>query len=376
MNRIFNLIWENRKVNLISFATIFTLTIVFAVTLGAGRGYHKIYQDVGDQEILAVFEGNVACPYISLVPERYEDALLKVPHVIDVAGEVRQRYTYGKDKNLTLTSMSPDKLLTFKEIQITDRALQTFKNERNSALVGKKIYNFFDWEVGQKVTTAGLVFEVAGVFEQPLSVYESMVVLHKDYLQEITSKKGYVTSLLVRTDLKEGEDISRVVRHIEALFEDHPSKIVCRPEDELWLAIKASQGNLGDIILVLGISLGVLLAVLHINNGLLTLKRQRTALQAMEKAGVSKRSVTALVSVETAFVSASSGIMAVFVAYVALLSHPYVGSDMFHPPIYIDFKVVVVVALVSLLSGGLAALVNLSIAEKVVAGEAWPEDRG
>jgi ABC-type antimicrobial peptide transport system permease subunit len=369
MNRIFDHIWKNRKVNLFSFATIFTLTIVFAVTLGAGRGYHKIYQDVGGSGILAVFEGNVACPYISLVPEQYRDIILQVPHVTDVAGEVRQRYTYGKDKNLTLTSMSPDKLLAFKDIQITDKELGTFKNEKNGALVGKKIFNFFDWELGQEVISAGLVFKVSGVFEQPLSVYESMVVLHKEYLQEITSKRGYVTSFLVKTDLTPDGDVSGVIRDIESIFKDHPSKIVCRSEDELWLAIKASQGNLGDIILVLGISLGILLAVLHINNALLTLKRKRTELQELQQAGASKRAVTARVSGETAFVSAFSGIVAVLVAYVALFSHPYVGSDMFHPPIYIDSQVVVVVALASLLSGGLAALATIPAAGKVARGE-------
>jgi hypothetical protein len=220
MNRIFDHIWKNRKVNLFSFATIFTLTIVFAVTLGAGRGYHKIYQDVGGSGILAVFEGNVACPYISLVPEQYRDIILQVPHVTDVAGEVRQRYTYGKDKNLTLTSMSPDKLLAFKDIQITDKELGTFKNEKNGALVGKKIFNFFDWELGQEVISAGLVFKVSGVFEQPLSVYESMVVLHKEYLQEITSKRGYVTSFLVKTDLTPDGDVSGVIRDIEDLPDD------------------------------------------------------------------------------------------------------------------------------------------------------------
>ena len=360
MNLILNLIRTNWKVNLFSFVTIFFLTTLFAVTLGGGRGYHKIYKDVGGKGILAVFEGNVACPYISLVPEDYGAAILKIPHVVNVAGEVRQRYAYENDQNLTLTSMDPDKLLQFKDIQISEREFESFKNERNGALVGKKIYDFFDWKVGQEVSTAGLVFEVSGVFEQPLSVYESMVILHKDYLQEITSKKGYVTSFLVKTDLKQGEDRDGLIRSIEALFKNHPSKIVCRPEEELWLAIKASQGNLGDIILAIGIALGILLGILHINNAFLRSKRERKALRALENQGLSRVSVISLAFWETTAISALTGILAAITAYLALIKHPYVGSDMFHPPIYIDLQVVIVVVLVSLFSGGLAALLTIS----------------
>ena len=357
MNLILNLIWTNWKVNLFSFVTIFFLTTLFAVTLGGGRGYHKIYKDVGGKGILAVFEGNVACPYISLVPEDYGAAILKIPHVVNVAGEVRQRYAYENDQNLTLTSMDPDKLLQFKDIRISEREFESFKNERNGALVGKKIYDFFDWKVGQEVSTAGLVFEVSGVFEQPLSVYESMVILHKDYLQEITSKKGYVTSFLVKTDLKQGEDRDGLIRSIEALFKDHPSKIVCRPEEELWLAIKASQGNLGDIILALGIALGILVGILHINNAFLMSKRKQETFLTLKNNGLSRRSMASRVCWETAGVCALSGIAAGLTAYLTLIKHPYVGSDMFHPPIYIDLQVVVVVTLVSLFSAGLGAFI-------------------
>ncbi len=341
-----------KPIHLWSLATIIPLTIVFAVTLGAGQGYHKIYQDVGGSDILAVSEGNVACPYISLVPEHYRDRLLRLPHVIDAAGEVRQRYAYGKNKNLTLTAMDPDKLLVFKDLKLDDKVMTAFRDTPNGALVGKKIAGFFDWQPGQEVRVGGLVFKVAGIFEQPLSVYESMVVLHKTYLQQVASKSGYVTSMLVKTDLGEGEGREALIRNVEAVFADHPSTIACRPENELWLAIKASQGNLGDIIAVLGIALGILLVVLHINNGLFAFKRLRQA----EKSRPGDRPMAGRIGLETAAVSVSGGLLAALIAWLGTLNHPYVGTDMFHPPIYINGSVIILVCLVSVAAGGLTAL--------------------
>ena len=361
MKQIITLLRRYRRINLWSLATIVPLTMVFAITLGAGRGYHKIYQDVGGSDVLAISEGNVACPYISLVPEDCRSSLLQVPHVVDVAGEVRQRHAYGKDKNLTLTAMDPAKLSTFKDLGIDNKVLADFAKTPNGALVGRKIAGFFGWEPGQVVTASGLVFKVAGVFEQPLSVYESMVILHKAYLQEITSKEGYVTSMLVKTDLDKTASIDGLIRDIEAVFKDHPSTIVCRPEDELWLAIKASQGNLGDIILVLGIAIGFLKLILHVNNALLGLKRKRPTFAELKERFGSDRSITKWMCSEAAVVSAAGGIAGALIAWLVTLNRPYVGSDMFHPPIFIDAAVVGIVCIVSLLSGVLAAIAVLAV---------------
>lgn len=363
MRLLLSFLWKNRKSALFSFVGIFILTAVFSITLGAKVGYHKIYKSIGSKNILAVYEGNIACPYISLVPERYAPAILNTPHVIDIAGEVRQRYSYENDQNLTLLGIDPDKLLKFKDIEVSEAEFESFKTNINAALVGRKIYNCFNWKIGQVINTFGLTFKIAGVFDMPLSVYESMVILHKDYLQQITAKRGYVTAFLIKTDLKEG-DIKSLIQDIEAIFKDYPSRIVCRPEGEFWQAIKASQGNLGDIIFCIVLSVGILLVILHINNALFTFRQKIESIKMLKKLGFSRNSIACLVFCETAAVSILSGIMAVIICYFALIKHPYVGSDMFHPPIFINLQVVIVVVLVSLFSGLLAALITIPSALK------------
>ncbi len=355
----FDFILKHRAANLFSFISIFILTIVLTVTLGAGRGYHKIYEGVGGSGILAVFEGDVACPYISLVPETFEEKILKIPHVKDVAGEVRQRYTYTKNENLTLTSMDPDDLLDFKSIELDPTVFEMFKNTANGALVGRKIFNMFGWEVGREISAAGLVFKVAGVFEQPLSVYESMVILHKDYLQQLTAKQGYATSILIKTDLTGRNEQEKVMKAVEDLFRDHPSRIVCRSEDDLWRSIKASQGNLGDIIQALGILLGILLTILIVNNTFLLYKRKAPDIDELLGKGGTRGAAAALVFRETVLVCAGAGILAVPFTYLATLTHPYVGTDMFHPPIYADPKVMLIAGAVAFCAAFLSALLTI-----------------
>ena len=355
--RILDFIRKNPKANIFCFVTNFILALVFTITLGARFGYDEIYEDVGKSDILAVFEGNVACPYTSLVPEKYIVAIKKIENVVDVASEIRQRYSFTNHENLTLAGMDPEKLLNFKDISINEKEYESFKKDPYAAIVGRKIFRMYGWSLGEDIDAFGLRFKIAGVFEKPFSVYESMVFLHKDYLQQLTSKQDFTTSFLIKTDLKEADEQKVLMRNVEELFKNNPSKIVCRPEDELWKAIQASQGNLGDIISALGICLGVLLFIMNINNAFLLLRHRFKVINELKNRGHQLKYVAKDIFVETAEVLAFSGIMAPVILYIALFNHPfYVGKDMFHPPVFINPTVLLIGVLISLCSGVFAAL--------------------
>jgi ABC-type antimicrobial peptide transport system permease subunit len=323
-------------------------------------GYDKIYQDVGKSDILAVYEGNVACPYTSLVPEKFGPIISKVPHVLDVAAEIRQRYSFEKHTNLTLSAMEPDKLLKFKDLNkgldIDQKEFEAFKNNPLGALVGKKIFRMYSWKKGQTVKAYGLEFKIAGVFEKPLSVYESMIFLHKSYLQQLTSKTGFATTFLVKTDLTNPAALHSLMKKIEELCKDNPSKISCRPEDELWQAIQSSQGNLGSIITGLAVSLGILIIVLHINNAFLTFRHKLRSIGKLKADGFSKKNVISIIFSETALLLSMAGISASVIIYLALFKFTiYVGKDLFHPPIFINVKVLLAGVLLSLTAALIAA---------------------
>ncbi|MBL0716906.1 MAG: hypothetical protein JJV89_02545 [Desulfosarcina sp.] len=344
MKLIINLINQNKTINCFALSTIFVLTIVFNITLGARMGYDKIYQDVGKSDILAVYEGNVACPYTSLVPERFGPLISKVPHVLDVAAEIRQRYSFEKHTNLTLSAMKPDKLLKFKDLNkgldVKQKEFKAFKNNPRGALVGKKIFRMYGWKKGETVKAYGLEFKIDGVFEKPLSVYESMIFLHKSYLQQLTSKTGFATTFLVKTDLTDPDELHSLMKRIEKLCKDNPSRISCRPEDELWQAIQSSQGNLGGIITGLALSLGILIIVLHINNAFFILRYKWRSIKKLKADGFSKKNVISIIFSETALLLSVAGISASVIIYLSLFKFTiYVGKDLFHPPIFINLTV-------------------------------------
>lgn len=354
---ISDLIRGNPKTNIFCFVTNFILASVFIITLGGRFGYNEIYKDAGRSDILAVFEGNVACPYTSLVPEKYATAIKKIDHVVDIASEIRQRYSFENHENLTLAGMDPDKLLNFKNISIHEKEYKSFKKDFYAALVGRKIFRMYGWSLGEDIDAFGLKFKIAGVFEKPFSVYESMVFLHKDYLQQLTSKQGFTTSFLIKTDLKDAGELKVLMRNVEKLFKNNPSEIVCRPEDELWKAIQASQGNLGDIISAIVICQGALLFIMNMNNAFLLLRHRLQVINELKKKGHQLKDVAKVIFVKTAAVLALSGILASVIVYIALFNHPfYVGKDMFHPPIFVNSTILLIGVLISLSSGVFAAL--------------------
>ena len=366
MKLIINLIKQNKKINCFALSTIFVLTIVFNITLGVRMGYDKIYQDVGKSDILSVYEGNVACPYTSMVPEKFGPIISKVPHVLDVAAEIRQRYSFEKHTNLTLSAMEPDKLLKFKDLDLDQQEFEAFKNNPQAALVGKKIFRMYGWREGETVKAYGLEFKIAGVFEKPLSVYESMIFLHKSYLQQLTSKTGFTTTFLVKTDLTDPDALHSLMKRIEDLCKDNPSKISCRTEDELWQAIQSSQGNLGSIITGLAVSLGMLIIVLHINNAFFTLRHKLRSIEKLKADGFSKKSVLSIIFSETALLLSLAGISASAIIYLSLFKFTiYVGKDLFHPPIFINVKVLLAGILLSLTAALIAAASTIPLTRNI-----------
>ena len=335
----------------------FILTAVFTITVGGRFGYDKIYKSAGRSDILAVFEDNVACPYTSLVPESYMPAIKEIGHVVDVASEIRQRYSFKRHQNLTLDAMDPDKILKFKDIEISKKEFDAFKRDPCAAIVGRKIFRMYGWRIGEDIYAFGLRFKIVGVFERPFSVYESMVFLHRDYLQELTSRQGLATSLLIKTDLRDPFRQKALMHKVEELFRDSPSKIICRPEAELWRDIQASQGDLGGIISAICICMGILLFVMDINSAFLLLRYRFQWICRLKEMGYQLRHVTRLMFVKAAALLGLSGALACLIVCGVLSRYPfYVGKDMFHPPIFIDPRVLFIGILVSLSSAIFAAL--------------------
>lgn len=313
----------------------FILTTVVSLALYASL----IYKKSGSDDLLAVFEGNRACPLASLVPETYRAKIESVPHIKDITGEVRHMIVYAPKSSLTVAGVEPDKFREFKDIMIEDVQYNDFVNDEHGVLIGKKVQKAFNWKVGQSVTFQGLTFNVRGVFRLPLSVYNGMIVFHKEYMQELVKKEGYSTAFTLKVDSPQNRAV--VCKAVEDLLADHPSGIVCRSEAEFWGRTEKQLGDFGRNMRALTGVCTVLVIGLTANGVVLALKNRRSEIRVLKTAGFTRSRIFRTLMVEPVMAALASAGCGSLLAFLAWIKQPSIGgTQAVLPPITVSPQVV------------------------------------
>jgi putative ABC transport system permease protein len=356
----------NRRFYPMYIVIVLVAAFIFTTVLSLAVYSSLIYKKSGSGDLLAVFEGNRACPLASLVPESYRTRIEGVPHIVDITGEVRHMIVYAPKRSLTVAGVEPDRFRDFKDIKIKESEYRDFAGDRHGVIIGKKVQRTFGWKVGQSVTFQGLSFNVRGVFKLPLSVYNGMIIFHKDYMQELVKKEGYSTAFTLKVDSP--ENMSEVCNAVEGLFEDHPAGIVCKSETEFWGRTEKQLGDFGRNMRGLAGVCGLLILGLTANGAVFALKSRRSQVRVLRTVGFSRRRILGLLWAEVviaALVAAAGGSL---LALLVWIRKPTVGgAQAILPPITVTPQVVAM---------SIGIVVVLAALSAVIAAAGFSRNRG
>jgi putative ABC transport system permease protein len=332
------------------------LAFAFTTLLSLAINASLIYSKAGSEELLAVFEDNRACPLASLVPESYGNKIKNVPHVEEVTGEVRHMIVYAPRKGLTLAGVEPEKFRDFKNIKIPDDHYRAFAEDPLGAIVGRKTQRIFNWKVGEPVTFQAIQFNLRGVFELPLSIYDGMIVFQKDYLQDLIKKEGYFTAFTVKIDSPQNK--TEVCRAVEELLADHPSGIICRPETEFWGRTERQIGDFGRNMRGLVTVFALLVFAVMANASALSLRGRRRQVETLEAAGFGRGRRFAVLLIEPVAAALIAGIGGGLVAFLVWMKQPTLGGvQAILPPVAVTPLNVLLAVLVLLVLASIPASV-------------------
>ena len=343
----------NPKFYLAYILVLLLLAFLFTTLLSLAINASLIYSKAGSEDLLAVFEDNRACPLASLVPESYAARIKGIPHIEDITGEVRHMIVYAPRQGLTLAGVEPQKFRDFKSIKIPNDQYQAFAEDPLGAIVGKKTQKIFNWKVGEPVAFQAMQFNLRGVFELPLSIYDGMIVFHKDYMQDLVKKEGYFTAFTLKIDSPENK--SKVCEAVEQVFTDHPSGIICRPETEFWGRTERQIGDFGRNIRNLAGVFALLVFTVMANGTALGLRNRRLQIETLEAGGVSRAGRFATLFIEPVTAALISGIGGGLLAFFVWRGQPtFGGIQAILPPVavtplnvFITVLVILVFAFVS-----------------------------
>ena len=363
---LFKLAFKNIKRNLKFYVPflliIIVLAFVFSTLLALALGASQIYQRSGSKDLLAVFESNRACVMASLVPEAYMSRIEGLSHIEDVTGEVRHIIVYAPKKSLTIAGVEPHKFRDFKDIKIPDEEYEDFKKDPHGVIIGKKVKRIFKWKPGKTVALQGMNFNVRGVFKLPVSVYNGMIIFHKEYMQKLIKKEGFYTAITLKIDSPKNK--AAVSQAVEQLLANHPAGISCKSESEFWGLTEKQMGDFGKNMRTLTGLCSLLLFVLIVNGAAYSRKHRRNEIKILKVAGFTRSKILALFSIETVLTVFISGLGGSLIAFFIWIKQPFIGGEhAIVPPVAITPQVVIasifVILVFAVTSSILTARINL-----------------
>ena len=341
---IFKLAFNNIKRNPKFYAPFLLILLVFAFVfstlLALAVGSSQIYKKSGSEELLAVFESNRACVMASLVPEAYKSRIEGLPHIKDITGEVRHIIVYAPKKSLTIVGVEPHKFRDFKNIEISDAEYGDFKKDPHGVIIGKKVQRLFKWKIGESVTLQRMNFNICGVFKLPLSVYNGMIIFHKEYMQQLVKKEGYFTAITIKIDSPKNKN--EVSKTVEELFTDHPAGISCKSETEFWGMTEKQMGDFGENMRALTGLCALFLFVLIANGAAFRLKNRHNEIRILRMAGFTRSKIFSLFFIEPVLAVLLSGIGGSLLAFFIWIKQPTIGGEhAIIPPIAVTPTIVI-----------------------------------
>ena len=326
------------------------LTILLCFFLGMSESTQLIFNQMSDQKIYSVYEGNLACPMSGLVPEKFVKILNELPGVKAVSPEVRQNTVVLKDFIITIIGVDPDQFRKFKPLKITPKIWDEFKNNPRAVLIGKDLAQTIRSRYGQLKNRYNIPLNVAGVFDLPMSLLNNMMIAHTDYLKKFLFKGENVT--VINLLFKENVSPKVMCESIESRLSGHKSKLVCRPETTIWERAQVGMAQFGKYVRHYALFVLAILFVLNLSQTFLCLKRYTLKNNPLR---IQIFSFTTLLG---AILGVLSGAL-IFFTQPALT-----GFDIFNPPVLVNPSVALKAASSVFLVGFAANLLGIYLFHK------------
>ncbi len=187
-----------------------------------------------------------------------------LPQVVEVM-PVRLTMTSCQSSTDVIAMHGVDKEIfgLFHNYDLDDKTIEAFRSDKAGAIVGEKIAQRYDWEVGQHVTLAelnGISFNIHGIFSMDGAADDFIIVTGRKFLQEADNEQGLSHYVLIKA--RDGLDPAAVGREIDDLplvvetttlgEGAHIATVLAQLSD----LVKLSRGIICVIIVVILIAIG------------------------------------------------------------------------------------------------------------------------
>lgn len=323
-----------------------------------------------------------AVSFIFPLPLSYRDKIADLPGVSKVSYENWFGGVY-KDKNQFFARLSADAETIFDvypECMITPAELETFKKERNSAIIGSDIAKQYNLKVGDQMSIEGDIFPgtwdfvICGIYQPKFKNTDATQMLfHWDYVNERLKVDSPGRANQVGWYIVQISDPSKaavISEQIDALFKNSPAETKTETERAFTQGFISASGAIITAMNVMSWAIvGIILLVL--GNTMIMAARERTREYAIFKTlGFSAFHLIGLIFGESMFISCLGGGIGLLLTFPIVSGFEKVIPKGFMPIFELEPITIVLAIGSALLIGVVAAVfpIQRALRTKIVDG--------
>lgn len=306
---------------------------------------------------------NNSVSIIFTLPISYQSRIESVPGVTSVAHAQWFGGVYIDTKNFfpKFAVEAEPYLEMYPELLIPADQKQTFLNERNAVLVGRKLADRFGWNVGDAIRVVGDIypgdwdFVIRGIYTGAKeNTDEGSFIFHYAYVdermrQETPGRAGQVGWFMIRID--DPTRAAEISDQIDAMFENSAAETKTQTEEAFALSFIAMSGSIIAGMQIISVMvIGIILLVLA-NTMAMTARERISEYAVMKTLGFGTGRIVGLIFGESICIAAVGGALGV------ALTFPIVGLMKVGLSAY--FGAFPLPALTFILAGGSALMVGV-----------------
>jgi putative ABC transport system permease protein len=265
--------------------------------------------------------------FIFPLPYAYREKIMQVPGVTNVSFANWFGGVYIDENNFfARLAVDPETYFdVYKEFQVPDDQLETFKKERNSCIIGTEIAKKFNLKIGDIMTVNGDIypgsweFVVRGIYNPKFkSTDAAQMMFHWDYVdermkQEMPGRAGQVGWYVVM--INNPANASIISNQIDALFKNSSAETKTETESAFQQGfIQSSGAIITSMNFISFIIIGIIMLVL--GNTMIMSARERTREYAVLKTlGFSGKHLAGIILGESLLISIIGGGIGLFFTY-------------------------------------------------------------
>ena len=292
--------------------------------LGAIRyGFRQGIDVAGADRLVVIGRTSIIQP----LPITYFERLKRVPGVKDVAHSTWFGGVYQDPKNFfpQFAIVPEDWLRMYPEFRVDPAEWKAFLDDRQGAIVGRKLADRFGWKVGDKVPlkTPGYLggdswdFYVRGIYHGTRqNDDETQFWLRHDFFWEKAPSywKSIVGWYIVR--VANPDHAVGVAKAIDAEFGNSASETRTQTESAFAASMVKQMGNIEFLILAIGAVVFFTLLLVTGNTMAIAVRERTNELATLKAIGFTSRFVLGLVLAESLLIAIFGGVLGLWLARV------------------------------------------------------------